>query len=146
MDPNKAIENMMEQMYSNKNAKVPDLLELTEDLLKIIEFMLQDKLIELRISNNKEYKRLMHDTFPEQSLKYYGLMETITNLETKDISPLLMMLDTFKSTSNNKLENNFTDYQEEMARKFIYPQYGGKDNYMRIMTKEIKKQQKNKFK
>lgn len=129
----------LNDIYSNDNLSVPNMDNLTEDLIKVISYLCTDEMVELGSTDKKQFNEHVRAHFPEVSQKYYGLLETLLDYSSDDITPLLTMLSMFKSTTNDELTTDFENYKEEMAKRFIYPQYGGKEGYeLAILRDQMK--------
>lgn len=130
------------QMYASENASVPNLNNLTLDIINVLTYINSDEMIELSNKDKKAFHDHVEAKFPAFSSKFYGLFDTLLDNKTTDIQPLIEMLTTFKSTSDNKLDSDFEDYRESMASKFIYPQFGGKEGYELALYEEHLKNKK----
>ena len=125
---------------------VPNMDFLTNQLVEILSYVNTDAMDEMRKNDKNGFKTHIQNKFSEFSDKYYTLLEMILNDEVNDITPLLQMLSIFNTTTSEKLDSQFESYKESVADKFLYPTFGGKEQYEKKMKEEIRKNKNKKHK
>jgi hypothetical protein len=129
--------------YDSK-PEIPNMEFLTNQLVEILLYINTDSMNDMRRNDIVGFKTHIQNKFEEFSEKYYGLLEMILNENINDITPLLQMLSIFNKTTPEKLNSDFESYKETVAEKYLYPTFGGKNNYEKKMKEEIKKSKNKK--
>jgi hypothetical protein len=122
--------------------EVPNMEFLTTQLVEILSYVNTDAMNDMRQNDKNGFKTHIQNKFHEFSDKYYSLLDMILDEEITDITPLLQMLSIFKQTTNDKLDSQFESYKETVAEKYLYPTFGGKDQYEKKMKEEMRRNAK----
>ena len=120
---------------------IPDLLQLTDKILEFIEFYDKPEMKKLREENMGNYNYIIGEKFtmlPPSMIKLLSDEENrVSNLEK--LMEMLRLLQTVKD-GKNTFENTENDFFEKRAEEYIYPKFGGRDNFYKV-SEEYKKQQ-----
>jgi hypothetical protein len=122
----------------NGKTEVPNMEFLTSQLVEILSYVNSDSMNEMRKTDKTGFKTHIQNKFHDFSDKYYTLLEMILNDDVNDITPLLKMLSIFSKTTSDKLDSQFETYRESVAEQYLYPSFGGKEQYAKKMKEEEK--------
>ena len=122
---------------------IPDLVELTNKLLEFIEF--EDKLETQNIKNNDKgyYNYLVQERFDKLPTSMIKLLSE-KDRRAENLEKILDMIELLKNVKIGKttFEKAENDFVEKRAEEYLYPQFGGKDNFYKIAEENKKKQEK----
>jgi hypothetical protein len=126
---------------------IPDLVELTNTVLEFIEFEDNSETQNTKLNNRGYYNYMVEERFDKLPTTMIKLLSE-KDKRTENLSKILDMIDLLKNvksgkTSFEKAENEFV---EKRAEEYLYPQFGGKDNFYKIAEENKKKQEKSKKK
>jgi hypothetical protein len=95
----------------------PDMV--VNNVLAILKYMQDDKLVKLRRQNKPAYERVMEEAFPEFSNNFYFIFQKVISGE--DITPLYGMLLQIKLIKENKksFENAEKSVVGALAEKYV---------------------------
>lgn len=95
----------------------PDMV--VNNVLAILKYMQDDKLVKLRRQNKPAYERVMEEAFPEFSNNFYFIFQKVISGE--DITPLYGMLLQIKLIKENKksFESAEKSVVGELAEKYV---------------------------
>lgn len=121
-----------------------DSKKLTEDLIKLVEFVETPEMKELQKSNENLYCYKVDEQFTDFSDNYYHIFRLIVD-DTKNRSDnLFKIIDMIKRI--NKIEDGistkekeFEEVKEQLAEEHLYPSFGGKENFIKALDKDLKK-------
>ena len=122
---------------------IPDLVELTNKVLEFIEFEDNPETQKIKLDDRGYYNFIVEDRFDKLPTTMIKLLsekdKRHENLEK--ILDMIRLLKTVKEgkTSFEKAENEFV---EKRAEEYLYPQFGGKDNFYKIAEENKNKQNK----
>ena len=124
---------------------IPDLTLLTSKILEFIEFYDEPTTQELIKNNKGGYNLIINEKFEIIPLGMIRLLSDVNNRATnlEKIMDMLSMLEKVKNGSNS-LENAETLFFEKRAEEYLYPQFGGKDNFYKIAEENKKKKDNEK--
>lgn len=100
----------------------PDVPQLLEDIISILEFINKPEMKELKQKNEPEFQLYMEQQFPDFSFRNYSLFLKL--LSGEDITPLLGMLAAIEKIKSGQLtlEEAEKSVGEQLAQKYVYPQ------------------------
>jgi hypothetical protein len=120
---------------------IPDLLELTNKILEFIDFYDKPEMKKLREENMGNYNYIVGEKFeklPPSMIKLLSDEENrSSNLEK--LMEMLRLLQTVKD-GKNTFEKTENDFFEKRAEEYIYPKFGGRENFYKV-SEEYKTQQ-----
>jgi hypothetical protein len=118
--------------------EIPDLEKLTAT---IKEFLLYLETEEIRaLEQDKDtYIETLRNKFPEFSVNFYGIFNMLsdrTNLDAniKKLMKLINVLKKVKAGERN-IETEFDRFKESLAEEYIYPKFGGKEEFLNKLDK-----------
>ena len=128
----------------NNLENMPDLTLLTSKILEFIVFHDDPETQELKSTNMGGYNYIISERFEIIPVAMVKLLSDIKNRATnlEKIMDMISILEKVKNGSNT-LENAENIFFEKRAEEYLYPQFGGKDNFYKI-AEENKKNQENK--
>lgn len=137
MDKNKLHEVMED------DGQVPDLKHLTENLVKILAEINSEEMIQLFDTDKELFKEKMEQKFPEFSNRYYSLFQQLLEKDMDNIGKLIMMLTNLHKVEHGELtmDDAFNNVRESLSEDYIYPKFGGKENFEKTMRERGKKKQ-----
>lgn len=146
VDSNAVSEDMVNafKLSMNPNA-IPDLGELMGTIEAMLQFMETDHMKELEKVNKAEFETLVYGRYNDIiPMKIISLMVDDNRYENLD--GLLDMFDILTDVKNGKknIHEEAEKFGEKQNAKFVYPQFGGKENFEKMMAKKTKKK-KNKM-
>jgi len=121
---------------------IPDLVELTNKLLEFIEFEDKPETQNIKKNDRGYYNYLVQERFDKLPNTMIKLLSE-QDKRVENLGKILDMIDLLKNvksgkTSFEKAENEFV---EKRAEEYLYPQFGGKDNFYKIAEENKKKQE-----
>ena len=126
------------------NSSIPDLEKLTSDILKFIDFVDEPDIKELKETNIGKFNFMVNEGFPDLPVSMIRLLGDYDNKE-KNLEKILEMIELLRSvkTGHKTFENAENEFVEKRAEEYLYPAFGGKDNFYKV-AEENKKKNKNK--
>jgi hypothetical protein len=99
----------------------PDVPELLDNVSKILTYMCEPEMVELKKKSKEEYTLHMEQQFPDFSFRYYTLFLKLMSGE--DITPLMYMLAMIEKVKSGELlmEDAEKAVGEGLARQYILP-------------------------
>jgi len=136
--------NKNSHVLTTENSTIPDINDLSQQLIDILKYVNRDDIIQIKYENSTLFKEHVADQFPRFSDRYYSLLMTILDDRITDIKPFIRILEILQNTENSKIDDSFEQYKEELATQYIYPQFGGKENYeLKMMEEQVKNMKKS---
>jgi hypothetical protein len=126
------------------NQDIPDLEKLTNDVLGFIDFIDKPEIREIKETNTGQFNFFVNEKFPNLPLSMIRLLTDYEN-RSQNLEKILDMINLLRSvkTGERSLENAENEFVEKRAEEYLYPSFGGKDNFYKI-AEENKKKNKNK--
>lgn len=130
-DPNTFVYDPYEN--SENVVNLPNVPELLNQIIYILEYMNTDNIIKLKSENFEEYTQHMETKYFEFSNRYFGLFQKLISGE--DITPLVSMLGAIENVKSGQIsiEQAEESLGDMLAEEYIYPH----------LTKKQKKDIKN---
>lgn len=132
-------------MESNETPVAPsneDLQYILETTVNILEFTKEPQMLELKKINFDEYLNALEKKYEKFTLKYYGIFRMIVdNDDSKSIDKLFGMLNLLWQVNAGKLTLTNADalVSEGLSNEYVYPKFGGKQNFEKIIKNRNKK-------
>ncbi len=129
------------------NSAIPDLEKLTDDILKFIDFIDTPEIRDLKENNMSKFNFMVNEQFPELPLAMIRLLSDYQN-RSQNLEKILDMINLLRSvkTGEKSLENAENEFVEKRAEEYLYPAFGGKDNFYKVAEENKKKNQNKKKK
>lgn len=133
----------MSDMFNISN--IPDLVEMTNKLIEFIEFSDKPETIKLKENNIGNYNYIISNRFtilPSSMIKLLADREK----RSEHLQKILEMIDLLKSvkSGSKSYESAETEFIEKRSEEYLYPQFGGKDNFYKIAEENKKRQEAEK--
>jgi hypothetical protein len=124
---------------------IPDLKKLTDNVLKFIEFIDKPEIRELKKNEIGKYNYLVNEQFSGMPVSMIKLLSDYENRD-KNLEKILDMINILKSveTGEKTFENAENEFVEKRAEEYLYPAFGGKDNFYKVAEENKKKKDKKK--
>jgi hypothetical protein len=118
---------------------IPDLDALTGKVMDFLDFIDTPQMMKLEGDDNTKFRQLInakYDDMPHSIVKIFLDRENrIENLER--LLSTFEMLDTIKK-GNKDMESEFDTFREGLFHRYLYPQFGGKEEFARKMATKPK--------
>ena len=120
---------------------IPDLLELTNKILEFIDFYDKPEMKKLREENMGNYNYIVGEKFEKLPPSMIKLLSDEEN-RASNLEKLMEMLRLLQSVKDGKntFEKTENDFFEKRAEEYIYPKFGGRENFYKV-SEEYKTQQ-----
>ena len=130
-DPNAVV------MQMDKNA-IPDLEVLTNEIFDFLVFIDQPEIIELRISQHGNFLKLVEEKFKNIPLSITKMLTDESSDRVKNITKLLDMFQTLNKVKKGEknIDSEFENFKENLSEEYIYPKFGGKEEFERKMSEK----------
>ena len=126
----------------------PELIQLVNDIIEIMDFAYKPEMLELKNKDKLTYERCVKDLKPEFSDKYYSLTMLILDMngENTKFQHLISMIE----LKCDMLAGNISEavacerIREELSEHYIYPKFGGKQQFEKTILDRHKKNKHSK--
>jgi hypothetical protein len=129
----------------NMNNDIPDLEKLTNDVLKFIDFIDNPENRKMKEENIGNFNFLINENFPNLP---YAMIKLLTDYEnrTQNLEKILDMINLLRSVKfgTKTLENAENEFIEKRAEEYLYPAFGGKEEFYRVAEENKKNKKKGK--
>lgn len=130
--------------------QIPDLNQLTIEVINFLEYIGTTEIEELEINDNEAFVKDIENKFPEFTLKYVTVYKMLLDKESREenLIKLLNLIEILKNvqSGNKNLESEFNNFKESLAEEYVYPKFGGKENFEKKIKERAEKKQRKKFK
>jgi len=135
--------NILYKVYY-MNSDIPDLEKLTDDLLGFIDFIDKPDIRKLKESNKGQFNFLINEQFPNLPLSMIRLLSDYEN-RSQNLEKILDMINLLRTVKKEEksLENAENEFVEKRAEEYLYPAFGGKENFYKV-AEENKNNKNNK--
>jgi len=112
---------------------IPDLTEMTNIILQMIDFMNSGIMLKKKSENKDEYERIV--IFKYQDKIPYNIIRLLLE-DIKNLGKLITMFETLTNIKKGNLdiEKEYDKFGENLNEEYLYPQFGGKDKFISKMT------------
>jgi hypothetical protein len=123
----------------------PELKYVIDTLTEILDFMMTDDMMKLKEESKESFEQVMADKFKDFSERYFSLFCVILDGEMNSLSNLVMMINTLCMVKTKKIsmDEGYAHIREELAGTYIYPQFGGKEQFEKTIKERSKKNKKH---
>lgn len=125
---------------------IPDLEELLKNIIEMVKYTSTDEMINMEKENPIVYEQHLDEKFEYISSRYYGIFKLLLVREEREenLGKLIDMFTKLKDVKNGRISIQDADkqYQESLNQEYIYPQFGGKENFEKRMAEIAKKNKK----
>ena len=121
---------------------IPDIEKLLDNILNFLNYINQESMQELEATNKIEFDQHLNTHFNDFSEKHYSIFKMLLDSENRatNIAKLFDMLSKLKQVKMGRLDIHQADrdFQEELNNKFLYPKFGGKEQFEKEILKNKK--------
>lgn len=133
----------MTNMFNVDN--IPDLVEMTNKIIEFIDFSDKSETIKLKENNIGNYNYIISERFsilPQSMIKLLSEREK----RTEHLEKILDLIELLKKVKlgTKSYETAETEFIEQKSEEYLYPQFGGKENFYKIAEENKKKQEAEK--
>ena len=109
---------------SGGEVNLPNVDRMLDDIYKVLEASLTEEMVQLKKTDDAEYKAQMEEKFPQFAFRYYAIFLKL--LSGEDITPLLEMLVQIEKVQSGEktIEQAEKELGEQLAEQYIYPKVG----------------------
>uniref|UniRef100_A0A6C0ECG1 Uncharacterized protein n=1 Tax=viral metagenome TaxID=1070528 RepID=A0A6C0ECG1_9ZZZZ len=113
---------------------IPNLVELTNNILSLVDFLDKPEIIELEKNDERIYFQSVIEKFDKVPMSIIRLMMERENRDI-NLEKLINLIQTLKSVKNGKknINNAFEQYKSQLEEEYIYPKFGGKEEFEKQM-------------
>ena len=124
---------------------IPDLTQLTTKILEFIEFHDDPTTQELINNNKSNYNYILSERFEIIPIAMVKLLSDIENRASnlEKIMDMISMLEKVKNGANS-IQNAEETFFEKRASEYLYPQFGGRENFYKVAEENKLKQENEK--
>lgn len=114
---------------------IPDLELLTSKILEYIEFVDDPQTQRLKEANFGEFNYIVQEKFFILPLSMIKLLDQ-TERREENLIEILNMIEVLKQVKAGRvdLDTAAKSYDERISEKYLYPQFGGKEAFMKKMS------------
>jgi hypothetical protein len=122
------------------NSNIPDLEKLTNDILDFIEFVDKPENIELRKSQGGNFNYILNEKFKDMPSSMFKLLLDFDN-RSSNLEKILDMINMLRNVKNGNtsLKNAENEFAEKRAEEYLYPAFGGKEQFYKVANENKKK-------
>jgi len=121
---------------------IPDLVDLTNQVISFIDYMDTPEMMELEKKSEAAYSEKLQTKFESFTLKYYNLYKMLLNRKDRvaNLEKLEKMINILKDVSAGIRDKNVEQekFIEQQRQEYIYPGFGGKHKFMEFVEKNSK--------
>jgi hypothetical protein len=148
IDPNEINEDMINSFKMSMDPKaIPDLGLLLEIINEMIQFIETPEMEELEVKDFNEFERLVYTRYNSKvPIKIIGLM--VEESRYDNLSQLLDMFEALEDVKKGKRDifEETEKFNEKQNNKYVYPKFGGKENFEKMLAETGKNKKKPKRK
>lgn len=127
---------------------IPDLDKLSSHILDYLEYINSDEMVQLQKNNLIEFEKHINEKFiipdDREDRICHKIFHLLNDPKTRkeNLREVIKMLEQLKAVKNNQIDimTATEEFREKQNEKFVYPHFGGKENF----ETEIKSRAKNK--
>jgi hypothetical protein len=125
------------------NSDIPNLEKLTDDVLRFIDFADRPEIRNIKETELGKFNFMVNEQFPDLPLSMIRLLSDYEN-RSQNLEKILDMINLLRSvkTGEKSLENAENEFVEKRAEEYLYPAFGGKDNFYKVAEENKKKKNK----
>jgi len=124
---------------------IPDLDVLTGAVYEILVYLETPSVSKLLKTNESAVKMCLNNKYPNVPLGIITLLLEEDSRE-ENITRMLTMFDSLRMAKSGKLslEDAEKNLMDEVNERYVYREYGSKENFETALAKEVKKEQRKK--
>jgi hypothetical protein len=118
---------------------IPDIEQLLDKILDFLNYINKEDMQKLEATDKIEFDKHLNDRFNDFSEKHYSIFKMLLDNENRatNVAKLFDMLSKLKQVKMGRLDIHQADkdFQEELNNKFLYPKFGGKEQFEKEILK-----------
>jgi len=118
---------------------IPDIEQLLDKILDFLNYINKENMQKLEATDKIEFDKHLNDRFNDFSEKHYSIFKMLLDNENRatNVAKLFDMLSKLKQVKMGRLDIHQADkdFQEELNNKFLYPKFGGKEQFEKEILK-----------
>jgi hypothetical protein len=124
---------------------IPDLELLTTKIIEFLEFIDKPEIINMKENEPGNFNYIVNEKFSMLPLSMVKLL-TEREQRAQNLEKILDMINILRSvkTGQKTFETAENEFVEKRAEEYLYPAFGGKDNFYKVAEENKKKQEENK--
>lgn len=125
---------------------IPDIEKLLATVIEFLRYINTDEMHKLESTDQLAFERHLDSKFENLSLRYYTIFKLLLDKEHREdnVCKLIEIFSVLKGVKSGSIDIQKAneDFQEELNNEYIYPKFGGKEQFEKKMRKGIKKKNK----
>lgn len=127
---------------------IPDLDKLLKEVLEMLYYINTDEMQKLEETDNYSFERHLDSKFESLSLEYNSIFRLLLDKENREKN-ILKLIEVFSKLQEVKaglidISKADIDFKEELNEEYIYPKFGGKEQFEKTISEKNKKTNINK--
>jgi hypothetical protein len=126
-----------DDIVQDNPAEIADPDKLIKNVLYALEIMDTSEMIELQKDNYPNFMNHIINKIPDIQTSMIKILSDREN-RVYNLEKVIEMIETLRRVKNGQLEMQkaFSDFVEQQNEKYIYPQFGGKDEFEKKYVKK----------
>ena len=129
---------------------IPDLNNLTNQIITFLEYINKSDMEKMEEEDPVAFKAHLENEFADFSLNYINVYNMLLNKNDRDdnIIKLMNLIEILREVKSGekKMQDEFNKFKENLSEQFVYPKFGGKENFEKKIKKRAMKKQKKQHK
>ena len=118
---------------------IPNIEQLLDKILDFLNYINKESMQKMEATDKIEFDKHLNERFNEFSEKHYNIFKMLLDSENRatNVAKLFDMLSKLKQVKMGQLDIHQADrdFQEELNNKFLYPKFGGKEQFEKEILK-----------
>ena len=128
-------------MNSDKNQdemsidNIPNLEKLTTDVFDFIQFTDKSQIKNMIKNRYGEFINVVTEKYPDIPFSIIKMLIDNDSNRDENIKRLISVFERLNNIKKGKhdINNEFKDFQEEISEEYLYPKFGGRDEFIKKM-------------
>ena len=148
------LDQMQNDLQNNPNAfstntsdnmtpdSIPDLEKLTDDIIDFLKYMDKPEIKILRTTNYGAFQHKVDEKYPDIPFSIIKMLTDEDESAEQKSENIIRLLNMFRQLNDIKqgkkdITEGFESFREEISEEYIYPQFGGKEEFEKAVAKEM---------
>ena len=122
---------------------IPNLEKLLDSILELLRYINTDEMQKMETDDQQAFEQHVDAKFNDLSIRYYSIFRLLMDKEHREenVHQIIDMISKLKEIKEGKvdIEKATKDYTETKNQAYIYPKWGGKEQFEKAMREEEKK-------
>lgn len=118
-----------------------DLNNTIKQIVDIMTYMTTPEMYDLEQSDQRQFEYMMTKQFAEFSESHVHIFNLLLDKRNRkeNVNKLIQTIDTIIKIKTNQVNPDvaYEQFKEEQASKYIYPQFGGKEEFMKVIQSDL---------